>query len=89
MYFFVLFTVHPDMILMNNQLDAQFFMYVYFYSLHVSGSHVHINNSPDDDVHMATRNRYRIEINIHEKLRVMLVIYKDHTRMHGKQNIKK
>jgi len=30
------------MILLNNQLDAQFFMYVYFYSVHVSGSHVHI-----------------------------------------------
>ena len=29
-------------ILVNNQLDAQFFMYVYFYSLHVSGSHVPI-----------------------------------------------
>jgi len=70
-------------------------MYVYFYSLHVSGSHVpiirRINcinatcisdgrphrmtytrfridtvNSPDDE-HMATRNMYRIEINIHEK----------------------
>jgi len=27
----------------NNQFDAQFFfMYVYFYSLHVSGSHVPI-----------------------------------------------
>jgi len=34
--------VHPGMILVNNQLDAQFFMYVYFYSLHVSGSHVPI-----------------------------------------------
>jgi len=32
----------PDVILVNNQLDAQFFMYVYFYSLHVSGSHVPI-----------------------------------------------
>jgi len=31
--------MHPGMILVNNQLDAQFFMYVYFYSLHVSGSH--------------------------------------------------
>jgi len=41
-YFFVLLTGHPGMILVNNQLDAQFFMYVYFYSLHVSGSHVHI-----------------------------------------------
>ena len=30
------------MILVNNQLDAQFFMYVYFYSLHVSGSYVPI-----------------------------------------------
>ena len=29
-------------ILVNKQLDAHFFMYVYFYSLHVSGSHVHI-----------------------------------------------
>ena len=30
-------------IFVNNQLDAQFFsMYVYFYSLHVSGSHVTI-----------------------------------------------
>jgi len=28
--------------LVNNQLDAQFFIYVYFYSLHVSGSHVPI-----------------------------------------------
>jgi len=27
-------------LLVNNQLNAQFFMYVYFYSLHVSGSHV-------------------------------------------------
>ena len=39
----VLLTVHPGMILVNNQLDAQFFsMYVYFYSLHVSGSRVPI-----------------------------------------------
>jgi len=29
----------------------------------------------------------RIEINIHEKLCVKLVIHKDHTRMHGQQNI--
>ena len=34
-------------------------------------------NSPDD-VHIAVRNMYRIEINIHEKeLCVKLVIYKD------------
>jgi len=42
MIFYVLLTVHPGMILVNIQLDAQFFMYVYFYSLHVSGSHVPI-----------------------------------------------
>jgi len=30
------------MILVSNQNDAQFFMYVYSYSLHVSGSHVPI-----------------------------------------------
>ena len=32
-----------QLIFVNNQLDAQFFfMYVYFYSLHVSGGHVTI-----------------------------------------------
>ena len=32
-----------EVVLVNKQLDAQFFfMYVYFYSLHVSGSHVPI-----------------------------------------------
>jgi len=40
---YVLLTVHLGTIFVNNQLDAQlFFMYVYFYSLHVSGSHVPI-----------------------------------------------
>ena len=34
--FYVLLTVHPGMILVNKQLDAQFFMYVYFYSLQLS-----------------------------------------------------
>ena len=34
---------HYRIIFVNNQLDAQFFfVYVYFYSLHVSGSHVPI-----------------------------------------------
>jgi len=37
--------VDTGMILVNNQLDAQFLMYVYFYSLHVSGSHVPIIRS--------------------------------------------
>jgi len=37
---YVLLTVHIGIIFVNNQLDAQFFMYVDFYSLHVSGNHV-------------------------------------------------
>jgi hypothetical protein len=41
--FYVLLTVHLGTIVVNNQLDAQFlFMYVYFNSLHVLGSHVPI-----------------------------------------------
>jgi len=36
---------------------------------------------------MAARNMNKIEINIHEKLYVKLVIYKDHTSMHGQQTI--
>ena len=41
--FYVLLTVSLGIIFVNNQLDAQFFfMYVYFYYLHVSGSHVPI-----------------------------------------------
>ena len=40
--FYVLLTLHPGMIFVYNQLDAQFFLYVYFYSLNVSGSHVSI-----------------------------------------------
>ena len=42
-YVYVLLTVHLGIIFVNNQLDAKhFFMYVYFYSLHVSDSHVPI-----------------------------------------------
>jgi len=41
-FFFVLLTPHLGTILVNNQPEAQFFMYVNFYSLHVSGSHVPI-----------------------------------------------
>jgi len=41
--FYVLLIVHLGIIFVNNQLDAQFFFtYVYFYYLHVSGSHVPI-----------------------------------------------
>ena len=40
---YVLLTVHLGIIFVNKQLETQFFfMYVYFYSLHVSGSHVPI-----------------------------------------------
>ena len=61
-------------------------MYVYFYSLHVSDSYVSIIRRTDtidkiisaDDGHIAVRNMWRIEINIHEKeFCVKLVIYKD------------
>jgi len=39
--FYVLLTVHLGIILVNEQLDAQFFfMYVYSKSLHVSSTHV-------------------------------------------------
>jgi len=35
--------VHLGTVFVNNQLDAQlFFMYVYFYPVHVSGSHAPI-----------------------------------------------
>jgi len=41
--FYVLLTVHLGIIFLNNQRDAQFFfVHVYFYSLHVAGSHVPI-----------------------------------------------
>ena len=41
--FYVLLTVRLGVIFVNNQLHAPFFfMYVYFYSLRVSGSHVPI-----------------------------------------------
>jgi len=38
--FYVLLTVHLGIILVSNQLDAQFFLYVYFCSLHVSSNPV-------------------------------------------------
>jgi hypothetical protein len=43
MYILCSVDVRPGIIFVNNQLDAQlFFMYVYSYSLHFSGSHVPI-----------------------------------------------
>jgi len=41
--FYVLLTILLGIIFANNQSDAQiFFMYIYLYSLNVSGSHVPI-----------------------------------------------
>jgi len=37
---------------------------------------------------MAARNMWRIEIDIQEKIVPKFAIYKDHSRMHGQQNIK-
>ena len=53
--FFFFLTVHPGMILVNNQPDAQFFMYVYFYSLHVSGSlpHPHCRYATDSSSNLS------------------------------------
>ena len=34
--------IHISVSLVNNQIDAQFLMYVYFYTLHASGRHVSI-----------------------------------------------
>jgi hypothetical protein len=60
----------------------------HLYRVTYTRCHIDTINSPDDG-HMAARNIYRIEINIHEKeLCVKLVIYKDYTEMHGQQNIK-
>ena len=42
LFFNILLIVHHGMIPVNNQLDAQFFKYVYFYPVHVSGTHVRI-----------------------------------------------
>jgi len=91
--YFVLLTVHPSMILVNNQPDAKFFMYVYFCSLHVSGSHVPIIRRIVVSIrHLVYATlcrwppgmqvRLRIEINILEKLCVKLVIHKDRLSMY-------
>jgi len=40
--FYVLLIVHLGMVLVNNQIQAQFLVFVYFCSLRVSGSHVPI-----------------------------------------------
>jgi len=43
MYKYIHQQIYAYLIFVRNQLGAQFFfMYVYFYSLHVSGSHVPI-----------------------------------------------
>jgi len=40
--FHILLTVQLSIIFVNKQLYAQFFLYIYTYSLHVSDSHVPI-----------------------------------------------
>jgi len=51
-------TNNRNTIFINNQLDAQFFfMYVYFYSLHVSGSHVPIIRRTGCLKHVENRNK--------------------------------
>ena len=74
----------------NEQLDAQFFYVYYTLVFRVAYTRCRINTiNSSDDGHMAARNKWGIEINIHEKeLCVNLVIYKDYTEMHGQQNIK-
>jgi len=51
----------------------------------ISDSHLHsdinkcvalINNNSPDNGHLAARNMYRIQVNIHEKLCVKLVVYR-------------
>jgi hypothetical protein len=60
----------------------------YLYRVTYTRCRIDTINFPDN-VHMAARNMYRIEINIHEKeLCFKLVIYKDCTEMHVQQNIK-
>jgi hypothetical protein len=52
------------LIFVNNQLDAQFFfMYVYFYSLHVSGSHARLIQTctPNGHLYRVTYTRCRID----------------------------
>ena len=78
-YFYVLLTVHPGIILVNNQIEAQFFLACLFLFSTRFGqsdknqvSHCY-NNSPDDG-HMAARNVWRIEINTQEKI-VRQVVY--------------
>jgi len=69
---YVLLTVHLGIILVNNQLDAQFFFI----------------NSPDDGYMAARNmRRIEMNIH-EKELCVKLVIYKDYTEMHGQQNIK-
>ena len=79
-----------DMIPVNNQLDAQFFMYVYVYFLHVSGSHMLIFRR----IIVSMRHLVYVTLcrwpsgMLVSQLCIKLVIYKDHTKMHCQQNIK-
>ena len=61
------------MILVNNQLDAKFFTYVYFYSLHVSGSHVPI----------IRRNIVSMRHLVYVTLHTVTVVYRAHVLQRG------
>jgi hypothetical protein len=72
--FYVLLTVPLPTIFVNNQLDAQFFfMYVYFYSLHVSGSHVPIIKRINWSIHLLYVTLYRWPFGVQVWLRLRLI----------------
>ena len=57
--------VQSSLIFVNNQLDAQFFyMYVYFCSLHVSGSHVPVIRRTNC-INMTSGICYSVQMTIH------------------------
>jgi hypothetical protein len=49
----------------------------HLYRVTYTRCHIDTINSPEDG-HMAARNMWRIEINIHEKMSIKLVIDKDY-----------
>jgi hypothetical protein len=60
----------------------------HLYTVTYTRYHIDTINSSGDG-HMAARNMYRIEINVHKKeLCVKLIIYKDYMEMHSQQNEK-
>jgi len=68
-------TVHLGTVFVNNQLDAQFFfMYVYFCSLHVSGSQVPIIRRINLSIrHLVYVTLYRRPFGVQVWMRLQLV----------------